>query len=220
VDDLVHAQRPGEVPHLLQAEVAQRRRLGQVVGHELVRGRRHQHLAAMGEGPEATGPVDGVADVVALVPQLGVAGVEGHANAELEVARPRLVGHRPLDGDGAAQGVVGPREGDHEAVALALLHRAHAVVAGHLLVEERIQPPHRCRHGRAVGLPQADGALEVGQQEGHRPDRQRRCRCCLLDQPHDRGLSHAPMVRALPAGNITRSGDVPGLSASPLTRST
>ena len=162
--ELHHLLRPGEVPQPVAAEVGQPGTLRQAVDDEVVRGPGHHRLAAVGEIAQAGRPVHGRAHVVALVAQLRLAGVEADTEPD--------GGQRgPLQIEGAGHGFGGAGEGDHEAVALALLHGAHPSMAGDRFTEDAIEARHGLGHGLRLGFPQPGRAFDVGQQKRDRAGR-------------------------------------------------
>src|SRR5215207_6649423 len=97
-------------------------------------GRARQHgLPAVGQIAQACGPVDGRADVVALVTQLHLPGM--HANAQ-----PDRSERCPLQLQRARHRVAGPGERDHEAIAFALFDRPQTVMGGDELAHRPIEP--------------------------------------------------------------------------------
>ena len=133
------------------------------------------------------GLVDRRARVVALVAQLHVAGV--HPDAQLD--RREI---RPLQLQRARHRVAGARERRDEAVALALLDGADAVV---LRDEFRGGPIHardRGRHRLRLGLPQLGRALDVGKQQRHRAGRQQLGHVNVAPLSRAHASQHAPPV--------------------------
>ena len=87
--------------------------------------------------------------------------------------RPGLGHERPLGIDRRGHGIGRASErGDH-AVALALLDRPHATVAGDDLVQDLVVPGNRQRHRCRRVFPALRRPLDVGQQEADRPGRKR-----------------------------------------------
>jgi hypothetical protein len=115
--------------------------------------------------PDPGRPVDGRPGVVALVPSYHIAGVDPDAQPQ------GPAGQRLLDGQGAGDSVSGTGKCGHEAVALALLHRTHSVMATHLLVHHGVQGSEVIGHGLRVGLPSPGRPLHVAQDECDRPCR-------------------------------------------------
>ncbi len=76
---LRHPFGPRQIAQLMGSQVGQPGIVGQPVGHQLL-GRTRQHgLATMRQIAQPCGPVDGRADVVALVAQLHLTGVHTDA---------------------------------------------------------------------------------------------------------------------------------------------
>jgi hypothetical protein len=139
-----------------------------------------QHLAAVPRGHHARGVVDVEPDV-ATVHEPRLAGVQAHADAQLLVARPRVLCERALGRLRPGGGVARRGEGDEERVALAV--DDHAVVP---LEGARQQPPVLAEQigvGVADAPEQARRALDVGEEQrdragrklGHGPANYRRC---------------------------------------------
>ena len=140
--------------------------------HELPGGLRQQRRAAVREPPQAGGPVERGAEVVAAA-LVRLARVEGHAHAQVEVAVPRHGGERLAQGGRALERVGGAREHAEGRVALALrLEEATAVRLGGALDQLVVQGERR-RHGVRIGLPQRGRALDVRHQERHDAGRER-----------------------------------------------
>ena len=146
------------------AQIGQPRVVRQLSVTNRLGGARQHRLAAVGQVAQPAGPVDGRSDVVALVAQLHVAGV----NAD---AQPDRGQRRPLQIEGAGHGVDGAAERDHEAVAFALFDRADSVVVRYQFGQCAIQfatPPSLL----GLGVPQPGRAFDVGEQQRHRSGRQ------------------------------------------------
>jgi hypothetical protein len=69
--------------------------------------------------------------------------------------------------------VAGTGERDHEAIALALLDRAHTAMGGDDIGEGAVEVRDRGGHHLGLGLPQPRGTLDVCQQQRHRSRRQK-----------------------------------------------
>ena len=160
--DLVHVDRGEEVAQAVLAQVEGR---GWVLHHAEGRGRAHD-LAAVGERHQAGGAVDRAAEVVAVALDR-LAGVDAHAHPQWGVGRPVLGGEGGLAFGGGRQRVAGPGEGNGEAVAAGGEHLAAAAVEHR--PEQLVVAGQRRLHGRRVVLPQPGGALDVGEEERHRP---------------------------------------------------
>ena len=66
-----------------------------------------------------------------------------------------------------SHGVGRAGERDHEAVALALLDRAHTITGGDDVQQHPIQARYRSAHLVRLGLPQPRRTFDVGQQQRH-----------------------------------------------------
>ncbi len=158
-----------DVLQAVRAEVPQGDPLGQGVLHQASGGVRDQDLSAVGGVGDAGRPVHVDADVVASAED-AIAGVEAHSDAQRGAMGPMVGGEPPLSGDRRLDGLHGTPEGREERVSVDPDHRASGVID---------RPPHDARllvlhHLEAVPdlLEQARGALDTGEQEGHRPGRQ------------------------------------------------
>jgi hypothetical protein len=177
MNQLVDVLWPVQVTHAVRAEIKQGRPVLEAVHDQIVRRLRQQRLAAMSEIAQPRTPVDGRPDVVALVTQLHVAGVQRDPQADR-----REIGR--LHVQRAPHRVCGAGEGDHEAVALALLDRTRAMMPVHHLVQQRIEARHRVRHRRRVRLPQPRRTLHIRQQQRHGAGRQPIAARVRLRFPH------------------------------------
>ena len=93
--------------------------------------------------------------------------MQRHPHPDRRAGRPRLSTDRPLDGHRRRQR--GGRVGEHRTKRLA--HRLEHLTARDLdlLADNAVMAGRRLRHGLAVGLPQPDAALDIGEQQRHRP---------------------------------------------------
>ena len=117
VDDLPHPLRLGQVAQPVGAEVGELGRAG-ARADEGGRHVREQDLAAVADGHDAGGAVDGPAPEVVTDP-LDLAGVDAHAHGQTRG------GHLVLGGDGGLQRTFDRREGGGDAVA----HRGEDLTA-------------------------------------------------------------------------------------------
>ena len=130
VDDLPHALRPAEVLQAVHPEVGQARLLRQAVDDE-PRGRvRHEDLVAVADRAQPRASDHGLTEVVALVAQLGLAGVDRHAHVEVGALRPVLAEEPSLGVDRGGDGVGRACERGDDAVAFSLLDRPNAAMVG------------------------------------------------------------------------------------------
>ncbi|WP_420716100.1 hypothetical protein [Mycobacterium sp. 94-17] len=111
------------------------------------------------------GAIDRRADVVALIAQPHLAGVDPDP-------QPDRRQRRPLQIEGAGHRLSRAGKRDDEAVALTLLDGPDPAVGGDHLRQRLVQPCHSNGHLVGLGLPQARGALDVGQQQRHGSGRQ------------------------------------------------
>ena len=123
----------------------------------------------MSARPDASASDDREADVVVLVAQRGLTGVQRHANRELR--------------DDGTQGHLGLERCVHrfdrmgedrdDAVAFALFLRPRPAVRGDRRVEDLVVLRDQARHGVRRRLPRLSRSLDVGEQERHHPGGQR-----------------------------------------------
>jgi hypothetical protein len=106
-----------EILEPVLAGVPERDVLRQLVGDELVRGARDQHLPAVSGGADPRRAVDVQTDVV-VVSDLRLARVDADAHADVDTLRPVLGRERPLRAHRGGDGVARPRERDEERVTL------------------------------------------------------------------------------------------------------
>ena len=160
VTELHHPFGAGQIAQRMGAQVGERDVWRELVDDKRFRRAGQHGLTAVGQVAQPGGAVDRRADVVGLVAQLYVAGVD--ADAQLDRCQ-----RCPLQVQRTGHRVGGARERDHEAVALALFHGSHALVGGdrvrQCLVEARDSGLHRL----GLGLPQPGRTLDVGQQQRH-----------------------------------------------------
>ncbi len=162
---LHHPLRARHTPQRIAAQIGQPHPVGQPIHHQRFGHPRHDRLPTMRQIADTRGAVDRRTRVVALIAQLNLAGM--HADAY-----PDRSERRPLQRQRARHRIRGPRERGHEAVALALLDRTHPVISGDGLVHRPVQQRQRGGHLLGLGLPQPRRALDIGQQQRHRPGRQ------------------------------------------------
>jgi hypothetical protein len=107
-------------------------------------------------------PVHYRTDVVAVAFRAGT-GMQRHAYPDGQVRSPGLGAGHALDGHRRRQR--GHRVGEHRAMCLA--YRLEDVAAGRLdlLADHAVMAGRRRRHGLAVGFPQPDAALDIGEQQ-------------------------------------------------------
>ena len=163
VHELVDVFGPAEVLQPVHAEVAQRPAFGQPVTNELARRLRQHDLAAVPGIAQAGGAVQCGSDVVALVSELDLAGVDAHAQPKRVRAR-AVVGSRARRRPRPTHA----RERGDEAVTLALLDRTHALVPTECGVDHLAERFQRAGHLLGALLPAASGALDVGQEQRDR----------------------------------------------------
>ena len=158
---LRHPFGPGQISQLMRTQIGQPGVVRQPIGDQLLCRAGQHGLAAVRQVAQPGGAVDGRTDVVALVPQLHLAGM--HADAQLDRCQ-----CCPLQRKGAVHRVAGTGERHDEAVALALFDRTHPAVGGQQVGKSDVEPCDSVRHLRRLGLPQPRRAFDVGQQQRHR----------------------------------------------------
>ena len=132
-------------------ERPQARALGKAVGDELIGGPRDERLAAVGERAQARAAVQRRADVVSGVAQQRLAAMQGDPHPKLCAIRPLGGGQAALKLERTGKRSRGLGEGDHGAVALALLERASAAGGDDRALEELVvkrRAPPASRRGR------------------------------------------------------------------------
>jgi hypothetical protein len=112
-DDLEEVLGAIEVLEPVLAEIAQRDVGGQLVGDQLARGAGDEHLRTMAGRADPRRAVHVQADVI-VVADLGLAGVDPHPHAHVDVLGPALGGERALGADRGGDRVARADEGDEE----------------------------------------------------------------------------------------------------------
>ena len=164
LEDLLGA---GQVAQALRPERSQARALGQAVGDELIGGPGDERLAAVGRA--RAGARSGSAPGRRSFAGRAAAPRRCAGRSAPEALRHPATRRRPepaLQIQRAGKRPRGLREGDHGAVALALLCRAPTAGGGDGALEELVVKRERGPHRVGVGLPEPRGALDVGEQEG------------------------------------------------------
>ena len=169
---LVHALGTSEVLEPVLAQVLQGDLVAELVEGQVARRRRHQHLTPERQAAKPCSTDDGHSDVVRLVTQPGLAGVDRHPHGDRGGRRPGFALQRTLGVERRAQGVGRPAERGNDAVALALLLRANAPVSRDREVEDLVVTGHRDRHLVGRELPLLGRSLDVGEEERDGPGRQ------------------------------------------------
>ena len=159
------ALRTGNIAQFVAAEMGQPHALREVVEHEFLGGGGQHGLSAVGQVAHPAGPVDGGADVVALVAKLYLAGVQ--ADPQLDRCQ-----RSALQLEGACHGIAGSGECDHEAVAFTLFDGSDPMVGADDGGQGGVQPGYRGGHLFRLGLPKTGRTLDIGQQQRHRSGRQ------------------------------------------------
>ena len=155
-----------EVLEPVLAEVPERDVARQLVGDQLARGARDQHLSAVAGRADPRGAMDVQADVV-IVSDLGLAGVDADPHADVDTLGPALGRQRPLRAHRGGDRVARPREGDEERIALGVdlapvvlgeRRPQQALVLGEHLGVAAAQPRQQPRRAFDVAEQERDGA--------------------------------------------------------------
>jgi hypothetical protein len=173
VDELVHPLGPLQVPQPMLAQVAQPGPRREGVPHQVVGGLGQHRLPPVGRGRQPGAAVERRPEVVATL-ALDLPRVEAHPGSEFAHFAPSLRPQGQLPGEGGRDGVRRLGEGGVDRVA----HRLEddPPLRLHRPAEEVVVAAHGLAVGGGVGLEQAGAPLQVGEQERHRPLRQRRRR--------------------------------------------
>ena len=123
VAQLHHPLGAGQIAQRVSPQIGQPGISRKLIDNQIACGRRQHCLPTVGQIAQPRRPVDRRADVIALVAQLHIAGM--HPDAQ-----PDRRQRRPLQLKRARHRISGTRKRDHEAVALALLDRAHTAMGG------------------------------------------------------------------------------------------
>jgi hypothetical protein len=192
VAQLVHLLRPRQVAQPMRPEVTHADPVGQGACHQLMRRARQQRLPAMPDRPQPRTAMDRGAGVVARIAQHGLTGVQRDTHAQIHALRPRVAPQRPLQIECARDCIRRSHEHADRTVTLALLLRKHPATRPHRLDEQVVAARHHARHHLAPLLPQQGRALDIGQQERHRPSRDNRHRVLVnsTHRNHDRLVHH------------------------------
>jgi hypothetical protein len=135
---LIHVLRAAEVAKPVAAEIDDRSAVGQALDDEIMGRARQQNLSAVSDCPEAGAPDDRAAEVVRLVAQLGLTGVQCHTDLDGAALGPAFVSDGELGTERRSGRVRRSGEGSDHAVALALLEGPHTTMATDCLVEDRV----------------------------------------------------------------------------------
>ena len=152
---------------IAQLVAAQRKQPGagwQVVGHDLFGCTGEDGLPAVRQVAQACGPVDGRPDVVALVAQVDLAGVQTDPQPD------RRQGCQ-LQVQGARHRVTSTVERDDKAVAFALLNRPHTTMRGNHVRECAVESRDGLRHFLGLCFPELRRPFDVGEKQRHRSSR-------------------------------------------------
>ena len=169
VRDLDDALRSTEVAQSVLAEIAQRDLRADVIAHEIGAGGRRHDLSAVRRRGDASGTVHRRAVVVAVT-HLRHPGVQTHPDLQRLGEHPLLAGQRALRVDRSRHCVGCSAERSVQAIAGGLHHMAVALL--HRASQDLVVARQRIAHRLGMLLPEAGRALEIGEQERHRPRRE------------------------------------------------
>ena len=147
-------------------EIPERDVARQLVGDQLARGARDQHLPAVAGSADPRRAMHVQADVI-ILSDFRLAGVDAHPHAHVDALGPTLGRKRPLRAHRGGDRVARPREGDEERVALGvdlatvvLVERRaqQALMLGQHLGVAAAQPRQQPRRTLDVAEQKRDGA--------------------------------------------------------------
>ena len=171
MDDLPDALGTAEILEPVRPEVSQGHAVRQAVDDQPGGCVRHENLVSVADRTQTSASDHGLTEVVAFVAQLCVAGVDRHAHVELRTWRPVLGHEGSLGIDRRGHRIRRTGKRGHHAVALSLLDRPHAAVAGDDLVQDLVVPGNRHGHRCGRAFPPLRRSLHVGQQKADRSRR-------------------------------------------------
>ena len=141
-------------------------RITELVTNELLHRTSRQHLTPVRDRHQPGGTIHRRA-VVVTIPFFARAGVHAHTNEELHPALARFARDGSLRLDRGAQRLVGPGEHPVKPIAGRLHHTT--VMRRDRSPHDRVVTSERGRHRLGLLFPQPRRALEIGEQERHRP---------------------------------------------------
>jgi hypothetical protein len=171
VDQLHQPLGTTQVLEAMYAQVAEPGPVRKLIGGQLDRGRRQQHLAAVADRHDPRRAVDDRAEVV-VGPCRRLPGVQPHPHPERSGGAPRLGGQVALGDKAGVGGRGGGGEDGHHPVAGRLDHLA--VRAGDGGPQDAVVALEGGLHGLRELLPEPGAALDVGEQEDQRSRRRLR----------------------------------------------
>jgi hypothetical protein len=169
--NLEKAERVGEVPEPMLAEIAQAHSFWQIPRYNTVSNIGHKDLTAVSGRSDAGGAVD----IHTNIPGLSgyrLARVEPDAHLRRSPIRPRMRLHGPLRRYGGKQGIPRPRKGREDGIPLSVHHLTLAFFDGG--TEQAVVSCESLGITLTQPLKQARGALDIGEEESDRPGRQTR----------------------------------------------
>ncbi len=169
-----HVLRTPEIPQPVRPEIDERHTVRQPIDDKIMHGTRQQYLAAMSDRPQPRTPTQRDTEIIALVAQLRLRGMQRDPHPKLQPIGPDLRGQRTLGLQRRRHRVGRARERRHDAVALALFQRPHTTMAAHRIRQQRIMRRHSLGHRIGLRLPQPRRSLDVGQDKRHGAGGQRK----------------------------------------------
>ena len=166
VHQLEHSLRPGQVLEPVGAQVAQPHLFWEVVLHHLCHCGREHHLPPVRSTHEARAAVERRPEVVGPL-ALHLAQVHPHPRSQRPRRAPGLPVQGPLPGQGGRTASVGRAKAAY--TASPTVSKTTPPEASTAPCREVVVAGHGPPVGGGVGLQQAGAALQVGEQERHRP---------------------------------------------------
>ena len=162
LEDVLHA---GQVFEAVKPEVSDASPGRDLIDEQFLSGLGKQDLAAVPGGEQPGASVQGLPEVLALA-QLGLAGMECHADLELGAGRPGCLSEFTLELERIGGGISGATKDGHGAIAGSSAANIDAAVALQAAGHDSVVLSHRGAHGWWGRLPGFCGALQVGEDKG------------------------------------------------------
>ena len=155
-----------EVAQPVLSETHQRRASGEVVPNEFLGGSGDEGLAAMAGHEQASHSVHGWSKVIAI-PAFDRTGVQGHADPNHGIRRPRLRVERQLSVQGRRRRLRSGRESGAKCVAHCF--EDVPLVLGNRLPHQGVVASDRRPHRGGMGFPKLRAPLDVGEEKCYSP---------------------------------------------------
>ena len=159
---------PFRVAEIAEPVLAEIREFDRLAPHEFTRGCRHQDLTSVGHTHQAGRAVHPTSVVVAVA-RFGLARVNSDPHCQRSGLPPLLAAERDLCCDRGIDGIVCRGERGVVPVAGGLHHMP--TMALDRLAQDRVVAGEGSLHCVGVLFPEARRALEIGEEERHRPRR-------------------------------------------------